>query len=147
MKENHEYFVVDKLAVPAVLLKTLSVKKRLEANPELNVSEAVKKEGISRSAFYKYKDMVFAYNSLKVARMVTFFMELSDVAGILSKILKIIAGFGANVLTINQNIPMNGKTNISISIDTSGMDKPVDSLEKRITALEDVHQFTVIINQ
>ena len=79
--------------------------------------------------------------------MVTFFMELSDVAGILSKILKIIAGFGANVLTINQNIPMNGKTNISISIDTSGMDKPVDSLEKRITALEDVHQFTVIINQ
>ena len=51
MKENHEYFVVDKLAGPAVLLKTLSVKKRLEANPELNVSEAVKKEGISRSAF------------------------------------------------------------------------------------------------
>ena len=147
MKENHEYFVVDKLAVPAVLLKTLSVKKRLEANPELNVSEAVKKEGISRSAFYKYKDMVFAYNSLKVARMVTFFMELSDVAGILSKILKIIAGFGANVLTINQNIPMNGKTNISISLDTSGMDQPVDSLEKRSTALEDVHQFTVIINQ
>ena len=147
MKENHEYFVVDKLAVPAVLLKTLSVKKRLEANPELNVSEAVKQEGISRSAFYKYKDMVFAYNSLKVARMVTFFMELSDVAGILSKILKIIASFGANVLTINQNIPMNGKTNISISIDTSGMDKAVDSLEKRITALEDVHQFTVIINQ
>lgn len=147
MRENHEYYVVDKLAVPAVLQKTLAVKKRLEANPNMNVSEAVKLEGISRSAFYKYKDMVFAYNSLKVARMVTFFMELSDVAGILSKILKIIASFGANVLTINQNIPMNGKTNISISIDTSAMDKPVISLEKRIRSLEDVHQFTVIINQ
>ena len=147
MKENHEYFVVDRLAIPAVLLKTLSVKKRLEANPDMNVSEAVKREGISRSAFYKYKDMVFAYNSLKAARMVTFFMELSDVAGILSQILKIIASCGANVLTINQNIPMNGKTNISISIDTGRMDKSVEHLEKKLNLLEDVHHLTVIINQ
>ena len=114
MIDNHEYFVVDKIAIPAVLLKTLEVKKLLERNPELKISEAVKQIGMSRSAFYKYKDMIYPYNSLKATRMVTFFMELSDVAGILSQILKIIANYGANVLTINQNIPMNGKTNISI---------------------------------
>lgn len=147
MRENHEYYVVDKLAVPSVLLKTLAVKELLKNHPEMNVSEAVKQEGISRSAFYKYKDMVFAYNALKVTRMVTFFMELSDVAGILSQVLKLIASFGANVLTINQNIPVNGKTNVSISLDTSGMERPVESLERRLRSLEEIHHFTVIINQ
>ncbi len=147
MIENHEYYVVDKLAVPSVLLKTLAVKELLKNHPEMNVSEAVKKEGLSRSAFYKYKDMVFAYNALKVTRMVTFFMELSDVAGILSQILKLIASFGANVLTINQNIPVNGKTNVSISIDTSGMERSVASLERRLRSLEEIHHFSVIINQ
>lgn len=147
MIENHEYYVVDKMAVPTVLQKTLAVKALLKKHPEMNVSEAVKKEGISRSAFYKYKDMVFEYNALKVTRMVTFFMELSDVAGTLSQILKMIASYGANVLTINQNIPMNGKTNLSVSIDTSGMDKPVESLEKRLRSLEAIQHFTVIINQ
>lgn len=147
MIENHEYYVVDKLAVPTVLLKTLAVKNRLKNHPEMNVSDAVKQEGISRSAFYKYKDMVFEYNALKVTRMVTFFMELSDVAGILSQILKLIASFGANLLTINQNIPVNGKTNVSISIDTSGMDRPVEFLERQLRSLEEIHHFTVIINQ
>lgn len=147
MIENHEYYVVDKLAVPTVLLKTLAVKNLLKKHPEMNVSEAVKHEGISRSAFYKYKDMVFEYNALKVTRMVTFFMELSDVAGILSQILKLIASFGANVLTINQNIPVNGKTNVSISIDTSHMERSVASLEKKLRSLDAIHHLAVIINQ
>lgn len=147
MIENHEYYVVDKLAVPSVLLKTLEVKRLLDKNPQMKVSEAVKKADLSRSAFYKYKDMIFAYNSLKVTRMVTFFMELTDVAGILSQILKVIASYGANVLTINQNIPMNGKTNISISIDTSSMEKKLESLEKKLRSIEDISKFTVIISE
>lgn len=147
MIENHEYYVVDKLAIPAVLLKTLEVKKLLDKNPGLKVSEAVKQMDLSRSAFYKYKDLIFPYNSLKATRMVTFFMELSDVAGILSQILKIIANYGANVLTINQNIPMNGKTNISISIDTTSMEKSLESLEKKLRSIEDISKFTVIISE
>lgn len=147
MREDHEYYVIDRLAVPAVLLKTLAVKKLLNRHPSMKVSDAVKTEHLSRSAFYKYKDMIYPYNSLKATKMVTFFMELSDVAGILSQILKIIAGYGANVLTINQNIPINGKANISISIDTSSMEKKVESLEKRLRSIEDISNFAVIISQ
>ncbi|MBO5409127.1 MAG: ACT domain-containing protein [Clostridia bacterium] len=147
MLENHEYYVVDKLAVPSVLLKTIQVKQLLEKNPGLKISDAVKQVDLSRSAFYKYKDLIFPYNSLKATRMVTFFMELSDVAGILSQILRIIANYGANVLTINQNIPMNGKTNISISIDTTSMEKTLDSLEKKLRSIEDISKFTIIISE
>ena len=147
MLENHEYYVVDKLAIPAVLLKTIQVKQLLEKNPGLKISDAVKQVDLSRSAFYKYKDLIFPYNSLKATRMVTFFMELSDVAGILSQILRIIANYGANVLTINQNIPMNGKTNISISIDTTSMERTLDSLEKKLRSIEDISKFTVIISE
>ena len=147
MREDHDYYVLDGLAVPAVLLKTLAVKKLLDKYPSMKITDAVKMENLSRSAFYKYKDMIYPYNSLKVTKMVTFFMELSDVAGILSQILKIIAGYGANVLTINQNIPINGKANISISIDTSSMDKKVELLEKRLRSIEDISNFAVIISQ
>ena len=147
MLKNHEYYVVDKLAVPSVLAKTLAVKKILENNPDMKVSDAVKREDLSRSAFYKYKDMIFPYNSLKQTRMVTFFMELSDVAGILSQVLKVIASYGANVLTINQNIPMDGKATLSISIDTSGMEKKLEALENKLSEIKDISKFTVIISE
>ena len=147
MLKNHEYYVVDKLAVPSVLAKTLAVKKILENNPDMKVSDAVKREDLSRSAFYKYKDMIFPYNSLKATRMVTFFMEISDVAGILSQVLKVIASHGANVLTINQNIPMDGKATLSISIDTSGMEKKLEALENKLSTIEDISKFTVIISE
>ncbi len=147
MIDNHEYYVIDQFAVPAVLLKTLSVKRLLEKNPEMNVSDAVKKVNISRSAFYKYKDMIFPYNSLKATKMVTFFLELSDTVGVLSQLLKTIASYNANVLTINQNIPMNGTTNISISIDTSGMEKKMEHLEKKIRSMEHVRKLSVIISE
>ena len=79
--------------------------------------------------------------------MVTFFMELSDVAGILSQVLKVIASYGANVLTINQNIPMDGKATLSISIDTTGMEKKLESLENKLSTIDDISKFTVIISE
>ena len=83
-----------------------NAKMLLERNKEISVTEAVKREGISRSSFYKYKDMIKRYTPLNMNKIITVFMELSDAAGSLSEVLNVIARHGANVLTINQNIPI-----------------------------------------
>ncbi len=146
---NFEYdaYIIDKRAVPESLIKAYEVNSLLENDKSLSVLDAVKKVGISRSAYYKYKDMITPYRPLKLNKVVTLFLELYDVAGNLSSVLNIIARAGANVLTINQNIPVNGKANISISIDTGGMKKDIAYLEKKLRSIENVSKLSAIGNE
>ena len=146
MEAKREYYLIAKEAVPETLLKAYEAKKLLEKDG-VSVTEAVKKVGISRSAFYKYKDMIKRYLPLKMNKVITLFMELEDVAGNLSTVLNIIAKHGANVLTINQNIPINGKASITVSIDTQNMKKEISSLEKKLKDIVNVRNFTAVGNE
>ncbi len=147
MNEKHELYVIDEEVVPEVLKKAYNAKMLLERNKEISVTEAVKREGISRSSFYKYKDMIKRYTPLNMNKIITVFMELSDAAGSLSEVLNVIARHGANVLTINQNIPINGKASISISIDTKNMKRSFESLEKKLKLIENVSNFMAFGNE
>lgn len=147
MNEKHELYVIDEEVVPEVLKKAYNAKMLLERNKEISVIEAVKREGISRSSFYKYKDMIKRYTPLNMNKIITVFMELSDAAGSLSEVLNVIARHGANVLTINQNIPINGKASISISIDTKNMKRSFESLEKKLKLIENVSNFMAFGNE
>ena len=147
MDEKREFYLIDKEVVPEVLQKAYEAKTLLERDKSVSVTEAVRKAGISRSSFYKYKDMIQRYAPLKMNKIITIFMELSDAAGSLSSVLNIIARHGANVLTINQNIPINGKASISISIDTQNMKRDFGSLEKKLTSIENVSNFTAFGNE
>ena len=146
MNFDYEFYNVDKRAVPDSLIKAHKVKMLLENNEKMSVSDAVKKVGISRSAFYKYKDMIMPYIPLKMDKVVTLYMRLSDAAGSLSTVLGVVAKQGANVLTINQNIPINGNADISLSIDTSNMKKDMKYLEKKIKSIENVSNFSAVGN-
>lgn len=146
MDFDYEFYIVDKRAVPDSLIKAHKVKMLLENNEKMSVSDAVKKVGISRSAFYKYKDMIMPYIPLKRDKVVTLYMRLSDAAGSLSTVLGVVAKQGANVLTINQNIPINGNADISLSIDTSNMKKDMKYLEKKIKSIENVSNFSAVGN-
>ena len=150
MKFEYDAYIIDRKAVPESLIKAHEVNALLENDKSLSVLDAVKKVGISRSAYYKYKDMIKPYRPLKLNKVVTLFMELYDVAGNLSSVLNIIAKTGANVLTINQNIPVNGKANISISIDTGGMQstkKDIAYLEKKLKSIEHISSFSAVGNE
>ena len=57
MKDNRRYFVVTEKAVPDVLLKVVEAKRLLDIQQYDTVQEAVEAVGISRSSFYKYKDL------------------------------------------------------------------------------------------
>ena len=100
--------------------------------------------GISRSAFYKYKDSVVPFRDMKHGSIVTFHALLRDRKGVLSSLLAIFADTGANILTINQSIPTNGAALVTISATTENMPIGVDELIARVRALDGVIRFDAL---
>ena len=110
------YFVVKEQAVPEVLLKVVEAKKLLETGRVSTIHEATDQVGISRSSFYKYKDDIFQFHDNAQGTTITLTFQMEDEPGLLSDVLKIIAEFGANILTIHQSIPINGVASLSLSV-------------------------------
>ena len=108
------------------------------------VGEAARLVGISRSAFYKYKDSVQPFSNMKAGRIITFYTMLKDNPGVLSNVLSIFAGSGANILTINQSIPTNGCASVTISAETSDMEQSLEELMEIVCAVEDVIRFEIL---
>jgi len=105
---------------------------------------AARAVGISRSAFYKYRDAVRPFNDMKTGRIITFYTMLKNNPGVLSDVLSIFAGSGANILTINQSIPTNGCAAVTISAETSEMQESIEEMMARALALEGVVRFDIL---
>ena len=116
MGESTGYFVVKQRAVPEVLLKVVEAKRLLESEKVRTIQEAVDAVGISRSSFYKYKEDIFEFHDNSQGRTITLTFQMDDETGLLSEVLKTIADFRANILTIHQSIPINGMASLSLSI-------------------------------
>ena len=117
MADNRRYFVVTEKAVPDVLLKVVEAKRLLDIQKSATVQEAVEAVGISRSSFYKYKDDIFPFHDQAKGRTVTFILQMDDKPGILSDILRTVAQFRGNILTIHQSIPINGVATLTLSVE------------------------------
>src|SRR5699024_9811845 len=100
MQKKSEYYVVKQKAVPEVLLKVVEAKKLLESGKAATIQDAVEKVDISRSSFYKYKDDIFPFHDNTQGTTITLSLSIDDEPGLLSDLLKVIADFGANILTI-----------------------------------------------
>ncbi len=116
MKENVKYYMVRQKAIPEVLLKVVEAKGLLESEKVETIQDAVDAVGISRSSFYKYKDDIFELHDNVRGTTITLTMQVEDRPGLLSDVLKIIADFRGNILTIHQSIPINGAASLSVSI-------------------------------
>ena len=115
--ETTKYFVVKQKAIPEVLLKVVEAKRLLESEKVLTIQEAVDAVGISRSSFYKYKDDIFPFHDNSQGTTITLTFQMDDEPGILSDVLKIIAEYRANILTIHQSIPINGIASLTLSVE------------------------------
>lgn len=135
MKETAKYFVVRQKAVPEVLLKVVEAKQLLESEKVSTIQEAVDAVGISRSSFYKYKDDIFQFHDNAQGTTITLAFQMEDEPGLLSDVLKIIADFQANILTIHQSIPINGVASLSLSVqvlkNTGDIAKMVEQMEQQ----------------
>lgn len=116
MPDKTKYFVVRQKAVPEVLLKVVEAKRLLDTGRVETVQEAADQVGISRSSFYKYKDDIFQFHDNAQGTTITLTFQMEDEPGLLSDVLKTVAEFGANILTIHQSIPINGVASLSLSV-------------------------------
>ena len=112
-----------------------------------SVHQATVMTGISRSAFYKYKDAVRPFNDMLHGRIVTFQFMLRDEPGVLSAVLNSFAVSGGNILTINQGIPISGCALVTIGAETSGLEIPVEELVSRTSRLTGVLRCEILAGQ
>lgn len=135
MENTTVYFVVKQRALPEVLLKVVEANRLIDTQKAVSVQEAVDMVGISRSSYYKYKDDIFPFHDSAQGTTLTLSCQMNDEPGLLSDVLKIVAEFGANILTIHQTIPINGIASLSLSIqilDTTGdVSEMVLEMEKK----------------
>ncbi len=134
MTERSEYYVIREKAVPEVLMKVVEAKRLLETGRAQTVQEAADAVGISRSSFYKYKEDIFPFRDDTKGKTFTFMMQMQDEPGLLSEVLRVVADYHANILTIHQSIPTNGVATLTISVevlpstgDISGMVHQMES--------------------
>ena len=144
MSKEVKYYIVAANALPEVFIKVAEAKRMMQTGEADTVGDATRKAGISRSAFYKYKDSVQPFNDMKAEHIITFYGMLTDNPGVLSHVLGIFASSGANILTINQSIPTNGCAAVTISAETSGMEQTLESLMAAASAVEGVIRFEIM---
>ena len=136
--KNSTYLLVEAGSLPEVYGKVLQVKQILANGEASSTSEAVRMAGISRSVYYKYKDAVFPYSQKQTTRILTVQAVLQDRPGVLMTLISVIHAVAANILTINQNIPVDGRALVSISARTDSMDLTVEALLQRLQHLDGV---------
>lgn len=139
-----KYYIVAASALPDIFIKVAEAKRMMQTGEADTVGEATRMVGISRSAFYKYKDAVQPFNDMKTGHIITFYAMLKDNPGVLSNVLSIFAGSGANILTINQSIPTNGCAAVTVSAETSDMKISLEELISGAAALEGVIKFEIL---
>ena len=144
MKDKMQYYVLKEKAVPEVLLKVVEAKRLIDSGKIASVQEATESVGISRSSFYKYKDDIFPFHASKKGRNITFVIEVEDQPGVMATVLQVFANYKANILTIHQSIPINGKGLLTVSVDIEDSETDVSAMIQDVEKTEDVSYVKVI---
>lgn len=144
MSQTPKYFIVEAKALPDIFLKVAEAKRVLELREADTVNEATQIVGISRSAFYKYKDSIRPFNDMLNGHIVTFQVLLRDEPGVLSSILSSFAASGGNILTINQSIPTGDVAAVTLSAETSKLNLTLEELVHSVERVDGVIAFEVL---
>lgn len=123
-----KYYIVEASALPAVYLKVAEAKRLLQTGEAATVNDATRITGISRSAFYKYRDAVLPFQNMMTGRIITYQFLMQDKKGLLSSLLGIFAEHKANIQTINSIVPTNGCAVVTISAETIDLTIPLEEL-------------------
>ena len=144
MAKTPKYYIVEASALPEVFLKVAEAKRLLSTGEANTVNEATRIMGISRSAFYKYRDAVLPFQNMMIGRIITFQFLLHDEKGTLSNLLNILADRQANIQTINSTVPTNGSAIVTISAETMDLTVSLEDLLRELSQIPGVIKAEVL---
>ena len=139
-----KYLIVSKKILPNVYEKVIEARNLINSGSVKGISEAVKVVGISRSTYYKYKDYVFSPDENSIGRKAVVSMMLKHEKGVLSNVLNYLSQEHANILTINQSIPINGKASVNVSLDITDLSKPIDEVIAEMKKIKGATQIKLL---
>ena len=142
--KKDKFYLVNEVILPEAIKKTIKVKSILQLGEAKMINEAIEKMDLSRSAYYKYKDHVFPFYELSQGKIVSINALISNESGMLSNILRIIADHNGSVLTINQNLPLQGVAHVNISFETKELTLPVEDVLHEVRQLDGVIKVELI---
>lgn len=143
-EKKSEFYLVREEILPEAIKKTIMVKEILKRGILKTVNEAVAKVGLSRSAYYKYKDYVFPFYDASREKVITISLLLEHKPGVLSSVLNTIAADGGSVITINQGVPLQGVANTTISVETKFLTIDMEALLDKVRLIEGVKRLDVL---
>ena len=147
MSQSAGYFIVEASALPEIYLKVAEAKRLLETGEAQTVNAATQRVGISRSSFYKYKDDIFPFHDNSQGTTITLTFQMDDEPGILSDVLKIIAEYRANILTIHQSIPINGIASLTLSIQVLQTTGDISRMIEQLEGQPSVHHVKILAKE
>ena len=131
-------------ALPEVLIKVVEAKRLLASERGLTIQEATDQIGISRSSFYKYKDDIFPFHENEKGQTITLVVQMDDTPGLLAEILRDVAEYGANILTIHQSIPLNGVATLTLSVEILSTTGNISDMVAEIEENQGVHYLKIV---
>lgn len=135
---KNDFYIVSKTVVPGCIEKVIEARELLRSGKVKDISEAAKRVGISRSTYYKYKDQVFRPKDGYSGRRLVISMLLSHEPGVLGRVLSMMSEDGVNILTINQNPPIDDRASVVISMDISSLSIDVRALIEKLKDMDGV---------
>ena len=147
MMHKNEYYIVDREALPEVYSQVVEAKRLLASGKADTVQEAVDMVGISRSSFYKYKDMIEPFTDMVRRKTVTIAAKLEDMPGVLPKFLLVLEEAGVNILTIHQAIPINGLADVSLSMEVLEEVWRIDEIMAALKSANGVHEIQILASE
>lgn len=144
MQKDCKYFLVSEEILPEAIKKTIKVKEMLRKDDELTINEAVDQMGLSRSAFYKYRDYVLPFFEASKDKIINLSLLLEHKAGVLSKVLNSVASDGGSIITINQGIPMQGVAHTTVSVDTKALVIDLEAMLDKLRMIDGVKRIEVL---
>ena len=143
-KGRSKFYLVREEILPEAIKKTIRVKELLKRGEARTINEAVERMGLSRSAYYKYKDFVYPFYEATKDKIVNLSLLLEHKPGVLSRVLESVARDGGSVMTINQGIPLQGVANITIAIETNQLTVDMEALLDKLRMIDGVRRLEVL---
>lgn len=144
VKAEKKFYLVREDILPESILKTALAKEMLASGEADSILDAIGHLGMARSTYYKYKDGVFSFFNAENMSILNISLLLRHISGILSGVLNCIASLEANVLTINQNLPLHGVAYVTLSLNIDDMSVSVDEMLNRLQALDGVLNVEIV---
>ena len=136
--QREEYLLCQREVLPESFAKVVLAKRLLKQGKAANSTQAAAMAGVSRSVFYRYRDKVFSYDERNGSETMTLYLLLHDEAGVLSGLLSELSKAGANILTINQSVPVDGTAAVNVTLRTAAMAFSTETLITRLAQMPGV---------